>query len=73
MSRKQRTPEDIIQLYDWLWKRATKDQQPPFVKLQPNTLTGRCILLLSLRRVAIRDAMKSRAYRNALAKFVHSN
>jgi len=70
---KQRNPEQVIKLYDRLWRRANNGNYPPFAKLKTNTLTGRCIMLLRPQRAVIREAMNSRAYREAVSKIIHSN
>ena len=71
--KKQRDPERIIKLYDWLWRRANKGKYAPFLKFKPRTLTGRCIMLLALPRTRIHVAMKSQAYRDAVSKIIYSN
>lgn len=69
-----RSPERIIKLYTWLWRRAVNSKcYPPFYQLQPKTLTGRCIALLIPQMLRIREAQNSRAYREAVSVFIHSN
>ena len=70
---KNRTPEQIIRLYNRVWNRAVKLQHPPFSNLKPVTLTARCIIKLSVPMVKIRDAMKSKPYMDAVTKIIHSN
>lgn len=70
---RQRSPERTIKLYNWLWRRSIKSKTPPFVALQPRTLTGRCIVLIIPQMLRIDKAMKSPAYREAVSKIVHSN
>ena len=71
---KQRSPEQIIKLYDWLWRRAAKGTMGQhFSQMKPLTLTGRCIVLLGLQRARIHEAMKSRVYREDVSKIIHSN
>jgi len=70
---KQRSPEQVIKLYDRLWRRANKGKFPPSCKLTPRTLTGRCIVLLHPQRVAIQEAMNSQAFRAAVSKIIYSN
>lgn len=70
---RQRDPERIIKLYDWLWRRADGSKCMPFLKLKPVTLTGHCIMLLSLPRARIAEAMKSQAYREAVSAIIQSN
>ena len=73
LKKTQRSPERIIKLYNWLWDRAVKSKHPSFYQLQADTLTGRCIALLIPQRLRIKEAMKSPAYRKAVAKIIHSN
>ena len=68
-----RSPERIIKLYNRLWRRAVKLQERPFWQLKPNTLTGRSIVLLIPQMLQITQAMKSRAYREAVSLLIHSN
>lgn len=70
---RQRDPERIIKLYNWLWRRAVKSKLPPFNQLRPDTLTGRCIALLIPQMIRISEAMKSQKYREAIAMIIHSN
>jgi hypothetical protein len=71
--KKQRSPEQIIKLYDWLWARAVKGKEMPFDQLKPTTWTGRAIYLVMPQRLQLRKAMKSQAYRDAVTKIIHSN
>ncbi len=73
MIRKQRDPERIIKLYDWLWRRANNGKFPPFCKINPKTLTARSIVLLAPPRALIREVMKTQAYRDAVSKIIRSN
>ena len=68
-----RDPQRIIELNNWLWRRAIYSECPPFRKLQPQTLTGRCIVLIVPQMIRIEEAMNSREYREAVTKIVHSN
>lgn len=70
---RQRDPERIIKLYNWLWRRAVKSKRPPFTLLRPTTLTGRCIMLIMPQMLRISEAMKSREYRDAVSVIIHSN
>lgn len=70
---KHRDPERIIKLYNWLWLRAINNKSAPFSQLQPSTWTGRAISLLVPQIIKIKQAMQSRAYRDAVSKIIHSN
>lgn len=67
---KQRSPERIIELYNWLWRRAAKGT---FSRLKPSTWTGRGIYLLIPEVIRIKEAMKSQKYRDAVSVIIHSN
>ena len=69
----QREPERIIKLYDWLWRRANDGKRPLFCKLKLASLTGRAIVLLIPQMLPIHQAIKSPAFRDAVAKIIHSN
>jgi len=69
----ERSPEHIIKLYDWLWRRANKGERPQMCQLNPKTLTGRCILLITSQMMPIHKLINSGAYRRAVLKIIHSN
>jgi hypothetical protein len=68
---RQRDPERVIKLYDWLSRRGSKSRA--FGKPLDHTLTGRCFMQLSPRRLAIRKAMMTPEFRDAISKIIHSN
>jgi hypothetical protein len=71
--RKQRSPAQILKLYNRLWRRAAHGKCPPFLRLKPNTLTGRCIKLLIPYMLPIQEVLKSSAYRKAVRDVIRSN
>jgi len=71
--KKQRSPEQIIKLYNRIWNRAVKSDHPPFSNLKPKTLTARCIVRLTLPMARIREAMKSKEYMDTVTNIIHSN
>lgn len=70
---RHRDPERIIKLYHWLWRRAIHYKRPPFYKLKPVSLTGRALWQIVPQMVKVDEAMKSRAFRDAVSVIIHSN
>jgi hypothetical protein len=75
MNRKktQRSPERIIKLYDWLWRRVNKGKSPLFCELKLSTLSERALYQLIPQMIPIHQALKSRKYRDAISVIIHSN